>query len=84
MIDQKAGRAKPPDDKSNPISESIILQANILEAGYQDTLLQNDTNAKAAFELMCQEMDSNIECLEETIMKDIVIDGKLIGISSRP
>ena len=72
---------KPFDDKSTPVSDSICLQANILEAMYQDTLTVNDTNASAGFDLMSRYIDGDNVYLEEKIDEEWVYNGQHMGVS---
>ncbi|MCA9698821.1 MAG: hypothetical protein KC431_14950, partial [Myxococcales bacterium] len=57
------------------------LQANILEAMFQDTLLGWDDNAAAGFELFCQSVDKKPQpALGEDIVREWVLDGRLTGV----
>jgi len=70
----------PIDNKSQPVQDSICLQANILEAMYQDTLIGNHDNARAGFQLMSRYVDGDNANLEESVDTEWVYEGKPMGI----
>jgi hypothetical protein len=59
----------------------LTLQLNILDAMYEDTLLGNDTNAEAGFELMAHTFDKDPQPLVgERYTDEWHLDGKPMGV----
>jgi hypothetical protein len=59
----------------------LTLQLNILDAMYEDTLLGNDTNAEAGFELMAHAFDKDPQPLVgERYTDEWHLDGKPMGV----
>lgn len=60
------------------------LQLNILEAIYQDVLQENEVNAAAGFEVMCQTSDQeDISCIGQSPNCEWKPDGKPTGLILR-
>ena len=69
------------DNGINIRNSGYFLQINILEAIYQDTLYENDDNAKAGFELLCETYDQpKIECIEQDYLKPWFYNNRPMGL----
>lgn len=80
-VERKNGQADEIDDKATPIKSSILLQANILEAMYQDVISGNTENANVGFEVMAVDMDSHLPTLEQVVDEPFVHDGNNMGVT---
>ena len=64
-------------------SNGSMLQTHIIEAIYQDTIYENDDNAHAGFELLCETYyQTKIVCLEQDYVQPWFYQGSPMGINT--